>query len=263
MCAFTPLEAYYNKFNEDKRLLRPHGRVEFLTTMHFIHEVTGGRTGLRILDVGAGTGRYAVPLCEEGHEVTAVELVRYNLGILRKKGSGVLAFQGNALDLGRFPDCSFDIVLELGPLYHLMKKEEQLRALSEAYRVLLPGGVLFAAYCMNEYAVLVHGFREGKIREAMEQGKLSEDFRCTPLEEDLYHYMRTEEIEALGKEAGFQRVAAVSQDGPANYMRKEIREMDEEAFRLFMEYHLSTCRRPDLLGAGAHVLDILRKPPEV
>ena len=82
------LVAYYNKFNEEKRLNSRHGRVEFITSMKYIHKyldyVAKGRKKeeIKILDVGAGTGRYSVPLSEEGYDVTAVELVKYNLGIL-------------------------------------------------------------------------------------------------------------------------------------------------------------------------------------
>lgn len=101
----TTLEEYYNKFNEDKRLDSRHGRVEFQTSMHYIHkyldqiaEETGkNRREIRILDIGAGTGRYSIALAEEGYDVTAVELVKHNLGRLKQKCSLVKAYQGNAL----------------------------------------------------------------------------------------------------------------------------------------------------------------------
>ena len=81
----TTLEEYYNKFNEDKRLDSRHGRVEFQTSMHYIHkyldqiaEETGkNRREIRILDIGAGTGRYSIALAEEGYDVTAVDFVRH------------------------------------------------------------------------------------------------------------------------------------------------------------------------------------------
>ena len=132
------LVAYYNKFNEEKRLNSRHGRVEFITSMKYIHKyldyVAKGRKKeeIKILDVGAGTGRYSVPLSEEGYDVTAVELVKYNLGILKKKGSNVKAYQGNALKLKRFEDNTFDVTLVFGPMYHLKEKEENVQALKEA-----------------------------------------------------------------------------------------------------------------------------------
>ena len=84
----TELEKYYNKFNEDKRLTRRHGKVEYITSMKYIHQCIDeliqnrqndedgtaavNRSEIRILDIGAGTGRYSVALAEEGYDVTAV-----------------------------------------------------------------------------------------------------------------------------------------------------------------------------------------------
>ena len=77
------LTDYYNKFNEDKRLDRRHGQVEFLTSLKYIHQYTTNKD--RIIDIGAGTGRYSLYLKEEGYDVTAVEYVRPNIGKLKVK----------------------------------------------------------------------------------------------------------------------------------------------------------------------------------
>lgn len=254
----TELEKYYNKFNEEKRLQSRHGQVEYFTSMKYIHEYLGDDRGKKILDVGAGTGRYSVALAEEGYDVTAVEPVKYNLGILKSKKSSVKAYQGNALKLSRFEDDSFDLTLLFGPLYHLHTREEQLRALSEASRVTKKDGVIMAAYCMNEYSVLTYGFKENHIKESLAQGKLSEDFQVLSEEKDLYCYMRLEAIDALNQEAGLTRIKIISPDGPSDFMRQTLNAMDEETFELFLTYHLSVCERADLIGAGSHTVDILR-----
>ena len=133
----TELEEYYNKFNEEKRLNSRHGQIEFRLSMKYIHECIANldTKNIKILDIGAGTGRYSVALAEEGYDVTAVELVKYNLGILKKKNSNVKAYQGNALKLSRFEDESFDITLLFGPMYHLFGFEDKKKALMEAKRV--------------------------------------------------------------------------------------------------------------------------------
>ena len=252
------LDTYYGKFCEEKRLTRRHGKVEYITSMKYIHEQLEGIERAKILDVGAGTGRYAVPLSEEGHDVTAVELVKYNLGILKSKNSEVKAYQGTALDLSRFEDSTFDLTLVFGPMYHLYTFEDKLRALEEAKRVTKSGGVILVAYCMNEFSVITYGFKENNIRACMEEGKLTKDFHTISEPKDLYDYVRLEDINQLVEAAKLERIKIISADGPANYLRPVLNKMDEETYDLFIQYHLSTCERPDLLGASAHTLDILR-----
>lgn len=272
------LTAHYNKFNEDKRLMRRHGQVEYITSMKYIHkylEILQGEnakdTTLQILDIGAGTGRYAVELAKEGHDVTAVEYVKYNLGRLKQNANVakkecqeagkeflLQAYQGDARKLKRFAEDTFDLTLLFGPMYHLYSFEDKLQALMEAKRVTRPGGYILVAYLMNEYGVLTYGFKEGHALECMADGRLDEDYHCHSKEEDLYDYVRLEDMEALRDAAGLEHVQTISADGPADYMRRELNAMSEEMFAKFIEYHLSTCERPELLGAGAHTVDILR-----
>ena len=174
----TELEQYYNKFNEDKRLDSRHGKVEFITSMKYIHEYLGGDTTKKILDIGAGTGKYSVALAEEGYDVSAVELVKHNLGLLKAKNSSVKAYQGNALKLRRFENDTFDVTLLFGPMYHLFTKEDKVRALCEAKRVTKPGGIIFVAYVMNEYSILTYGFKQKHIAECVRDGRISEEFQC-------------------------------------------------------------------------------------
>ena len=281
----TELEQYYNKFNEEKRLQSRHGQVEYHTTMHYIHryldilknqsenltkqdrgetDQCGGtawhpvHTSLRIIDIGAGTGRYSVALAEEGYEVTAVELVKYNLGILKQKGANVKAYQGNALKLKRFADDSFDLALLFGPMYHLHSDEEHVQALSEAKRVVRPGGYVMAAYVMNDYSVIKYGFMENHIAERMKQGELTDDFQILHNENELYDYVRLEQINAWNAAAGLSRELMIAPDGPADYIRPVLNAMDEETFTLFLQYQLANCERQELLGASSHTLDILQ-----
>ncbi len=264
----SEIEKYYNKFNEDKRLRSRHGQVEYRTTMKYIHhylellcdglpEAEKGR--IRILDIGAGTGAYSIPLAEEGYSVTAVELVRYNLGILKQKSSLVEAYQGNAMKLSRFPDESFDMTLLFGPMYHLFTEEDQLKALSEAKRVTKKGGFILVAYVMNEYAVITYAFKEGHIKECLDKGMLTEDYRTVSDEKDLYHYVRTEDIESLNEKTGLSRVKLIAADGPSDYIRPVLNSMDEATFEEYLKYHLATCERQDTIGASSHTVDILQK----
>lgn len=277
----TELELYYNKFNEEKRLNSRHGQVEYRVSMKYIHDILEylkngyaeaavqadtGKTKIRqensaikILDIGAGTGRYSVPLSEAGYDVTAVELVKYNLGILKSKGSKVKAYQGNALKLKRFTDETFDLTLLFGPMYHLFSYEDKMQALKEAKRVTKTGGIIMVAYCMNEYGVLTYAFKERHILECVEEKRLTEDFKTISGIENLYDYMRIEDIDKLVEAVGLSRIKILSPDGPANYMRPFLNQLTEEEFEHFVAYQMATCERADLIGAGAHTLDILKK----
>ncbi len=267
------LEKHYNKFNEDKRLLRRHGQVEYMTAMKYIRQMLDERRScfspeldngqMSIIDIGAGTGRYAVKLAEEGYDVTAVEYVKYNLGILKKKGSNVKAYQGDARKLKRFGDNSFDVSLLFGPMYHLYNDEDKVSALSEAVRVTKPGGYILVQYLMNEYSVIMYGFKEGHVKEALRDGRLDEDFKTHSKEEDLYEYVRLEDIDRIN--AGVDNINLVKRlavDGATDYMRPVVNQMDEETFDLYVKYHMSICERPELLGASSHVMDILVKEGE-
>lgn len=253
----TNLEKYYNKFNEESRLFSRHGQVEFNTTMHFIHQFTKNQK-LKIADIGSGPGRYSVELCHEGHDVTAVELVKRNLEILRNKHENIKTWQGNALDLHFLSDETFDITLLLGPMYHLSKEEEKIQALNEAKRITKKGGIIFVAYCMNEFSVLTYCFKEKNILKCINEKTLTSDFHGIFSENDLYNYVRLEDINLINQKTSSKRIKIVAPDGPADYFRKEINALTEEEFKYFKDYVLSISERPELLGSSSHLLDILQ-----
>lgn len=256
------LEQYYSNYDEEGRLLHRHGQVEYITTMKYIHDSLGEDKSKRILEVGAGTGRYSVTLAKEGYQVDAVELTEHNLGILRSKLTGqenLAAVQGNALDLSMYEDNLFDLTLVLGPMYHLYTKEDQSKALSEAVRVTKPGGHIMVAYCMNDCVVIQVSFIQKQLKHHLENKMLTEDFHCLSKPEDLFSMVRIEEIHELTEKLPVDRLKTIATDGHTIYMRDVVNEMDDETFNYWIKYHLSTCERQDLIGATNHSLDILEK----
>lgn len=253
------LITYYNKFNEDKRLNSRHGQIEFITSMKYIHKYLKPIKNPTILDVGAGCGRYSITLADEGYDVTAIELVKHNLRVIENKSKNVKAYQGNAIDLSRFQDETFDLVLLFGPMYHLIQESEKIKALSEAKRVTKKQGIIMVAYCMNEYCVITHGFKDNNIIDCINNGLLDSKYHCISNDTDLYSVVRIEDIDKLNNACGLRRIQIISPDGPANYLRNILNKMDEDVFNKFIDYHLATCERQDLIGAAAHTLDILKK----
>ena len=248
---------YYNKFNEDKRLTTKHGQVEFLTAIKYIDKFL--KEGYKIIDIGAGTGAYSIYYHDLGYDVTSVELVKHNIRVIEKKRPEIKTVLGNATNLKKIDSNSYDIVLLFGPMYHLISTENKIKALKEAKRIVKETGHIFISYCANEYAVITHGFKDSFIKESIKNNELDSNYKIISKEKDLYSFVRIDDIDYLNKEAGLTREIVLSQDGPAEYLKKEINKMDDETFDLFLKYHYSTCERKELLGAGRHILDIVKK----
>lgn len=254
---------FYNRYDEDNRLVLRHGSVEFLTTMRYIEKYI--KPGDRVLEIGAGTGRYSHALARQGYTVDAVELVGHNIDLFRQNtqaGERITVTQGNAMDLSVFSDNEYDITLLLGPLYHLYSEKDKRQALREAIRVTRPGGVIFAAYVISDGCLLDEGFRRGNISVAqyLEKGLLDPmTFAARSEPKDLFELVRKEDIDHLMSSFPVTRLHYVAADGCALFMREAVDAMDRDTFALYMRYHFSVCEREDMLGITSHAIDIFRK----
>jgi len=246
------LNAFYNKFNEDKRLLRRHGQVEYLTSLKYIHEYLKPED--KIIDIGAGSGRYALALKAEGYDVTALEYVRPNIGKIRAKDKEIRIIEGSATDMSMFDDDEFDVGIMFGPLYHLYQKQDRIRALNEAKRICRR--YLFVTYIMNEYSVIEYAFKDDMYKQIKD--KLDENYHINDPDALFFQY-RIEDIDELNEICGLRSVRRFASDGPSDYMRSTLNRMDDETFAAFLDFHLKTCERKELLGASSHIVDILTK----
>ena len=246
------LSNFYNKFNEDKRLLRRHGQVEFLTSLKYIHEYL--EPGDRIIDIGAGSGRYALSLKDEGYDVTAVEYVRPNIGKIRAKDKQIKIVEASATDLSMFKDDEFAIGIMFGPMYHLYQKDDRIKALNEAKRICKK--YLFVTYIMNEYSVIEYAFKDNMYKQIRD--KLDDDYHINDPDALFFQY-RIEDIDELNEICELKSIRRFASDGPSDYMRSTLNKMDDETFAAYLDFHLKTCERKELLGASSHVVDILKK----
>ena len=255
------LNQFYDNYDEEHRLSSRHGTVEYLTTMRYIEKYL--RPGMRILEVGAATGRYSHALAQQGYWVDAVELVEHNIEIFKqntKPEEPVTVTQGNAKDLSMFADSTFDLTLVLGPMYHLFTEEDKLQALSEAIRVTKKGGTVFVAYCMGDASIVLYGFGRGEIHNIIQKCMLDPvTFETFSKPWDLFELYRKENIDALRHHFDVTQLHFLATDGYANHMRQQLAEMDEATFQLFLRYHFATCERQELVGYSNHTLDIFRK----
>ena len=261
METFEALSRYYESYDEDSRLCSRRGKVEYLTTLRYIEKYL--KPGMRILEIGAATGRYSHYFARKGYKVDALELVEHNIEVFHRNtlpGEEISIVQGNAKDLGAFADNSYDITLLLGPMYHLFTEEEKLQALSEAIRVTKKGGLVFAAYCMGDASILLYGFGRGEIYNLIRDCMLDpESFETFSKPWDIFELHRKEDIDTLRSNFNVTQLHFLATDGYSNHMRARLDEMDEDTFELYLRYHFATCERSDLLGYSNHTLDVFRK----
>lgn len=261
MDTFNALTNFYSNYDEEGRLLSKHGQVEFLTTMRYIEKYL--HSGMKILEIGAATGRYSHTLARMGYQVEAVELIQHNIDIfntLTQLGEDIQIRQGNAMDLSFFGDDTFDMTLLLGPMYHLFTEEEQKKALSEAIRVTKKGGIVMAAYVGNDSTMIQFCFGRGMLREEKYQALVDfETFKAAADPAELFQLYRKEEIYDLMSGFPTERLHFVGTDMATNYMRPVIDGMEEDFYQLYLKYHFTICERPDMVGISHHFLDVFRK----
>lgn len=254
---------FYNNYDEEGRLLSKYGKVEFLTTIHYIEKYL--KKGDKIIEIGAGTGRYSHFLARQGYEVDSVELVPHNIDIFKKNTlpeEKISIVQGNALDLSFVEDNKYDITLVLGPLYHLYNDEDKKQAIKEATRVTKKGGKIFIVYVISDGCLIDEGFNRGNIdvKDYIKRGLIDEEtFETKSKPEDLFELVRKEDIDRLILNFPIKRLHYVATDSCVLLLRDAIEKMDDELFEIFLKYHFSICEREDLLGITSHALDILEK----
>lgn len=148
MC-MSSISDYYNVLYDEWGRLERH-RLEFEITKRALDEYIPA--GSEILDVGGGPGRYSIYLAQKGNSVTLFDLSEklVEQAGLNAEKYGVELKQrivGNALELDKYlPDKSYDVVLCMGPLYHLLEEEERKRAVSQCLARLKPGGLFMASF---------------------------------------------------------------------------------------------------------------------
>ncbi|MBE6584872.1 MAG: class I SAM-dependent methyltransferase [Ruminococcaceae bacterium] len=260
MDRFTTLNEFYTKNDEDMRFESKHGQVEYLTTLKYIEKYL--EKGMKIIEIGAGTGRYSHYFARKGYEVDAIELMECNVEAFKKNthpNEKVTISQGDAIELDGIPSEVYDVTLLLGPMYHLYTVEDQLSALSEAIRVTKKNGVVFVAYCMSDMTMYQYCFGRNMILDANKSNKIDENFKLYSLPEDIFQLYRKEDIDALMADFCVNRLHYVGTDMLTHMMRECVDSMTDEVFDIYMRYHFNVCERPDMIGATNHVLDVFRK----
>lgn len=254
------MNAFYNQVEEDDRLsVSRQGQMEYITTMSFIHRFA--QEGCKMLEIGAGTGRYSIALAKEGYDVTAVELVERNLEVLKKNSEGlenIHAHQGDALDLSRFDADTFDVTLAFGPMYHLYNETDVHKAIDEALRVAKKDGVVIFAF-LSAYAIMYDDYFQNNFAEGF-QFNFTEDCKTKHFEDQLFTGYDIVEFEQLFENKDVEYITTVAADSVLELAEgREDFGMSEEDFEVFAKYHMAICEKREMLGCSSHLLYICKK----
>lgn len=254
------LNTFYTEgCDEDSRLLSKHGSIEFITTTKYIEKYL--QKDSRILEVGAGTGRYSLYYADAGYEVNAIEYVPTNIEVLKskiKKDMRIVAEQGDALDLSRFEDNTFDVTLVLGPLYHLYNKGDQMRAINEAIRVTKKDGIIAIAYLTSDSIMVNWALKKKHLIDGYMKD-FDENFKMINYPEGVFAAFYIEEFKNMMLEFNVTCEYNIATDGMAHHFKEVIDSLSDEEFEVWVRYHLSTCEREELQGYSNHMLYIARK----
>jgi SAM-dependent methyltransferase len=249
---------YYERGGETARLSEGLGRLEFLRTWDILTRELPPHPA-RILDVGGATGVYAAPLAALGHDVTVIDPVPGHVAASARL-PGVTAIEGDARSLP-VGDGEADVVLMLGPLYHLPERADRIAAWREARRAARPGG-LVAGVVICRFASLFDGavkgyYAEPGFRELVEDvlvdGRHRSGERGLPYFTDAYFH-RPEEPAAEAAEAGLGEIRTVAVEGPL-WMTGGLPSGPALEMLRRVEHE------PSIQGASSHLMTITRNRP--
>jgi ubiquinone/menaquinone biosynthesis C-methylase UbiE len=265
------IRAYYDQTPEETRLHVGPFQLEALRTRELI-ERHAPRPPATVLDVGGAAGAYAGWLATAGYSVHLIDPVPRLVAEARRR-SATLPYPIASCDVGdaralSLPTASADIVLLLGPLYHLITLEDRMRALTEAARVLKPGALLFAA-AISRYASALDGlardlFQDARFGAIVEQD-LQDGQHRNPTERVDYfttaYFHRPDELRTEVMQAGLVVEGLYGLEGPA-WILPDFAERWADARRQSDVVRVARAleSEPSVLGVSAHLLVVARKP---
>lgn len=258
---------YDDNVNREWERLGSRHRTEFAVSLRALRQFLP-LPPLKVIDIGGGPGRYTLALTGLGYEVSLVDLSAGNLTFARKKAEAAglhldQILQGNALDLSESTDESFDAALLMGPLYHLLLHDERILALQEVWRLLKPGGLIFAAFLSRFGA-----FRDAASKGAawvLENPDTVEKILTSGIDvsdgegfTDAY-FAHPDEVIPTCESAGFQTVIRMGCEGVVAGHESYVNSLEGEGFERWVDLNYQIGQDAAAIGASDHILYVGRK----
>ena len=253
---------FYTEYNEDGRLGR-HS-LELVRSQEIISRYLR-RDPMRIADIGGASGAYSFWLASQGHDVCLLDITPKHIGLAMRKAeeTGIRLAEYRCADARELPyaDESFDLVLVMGPLYHLQRRGDRIRCLGESRRALKTGCPVLCAV-ISRYASMVDGFKYSLVRDERFQAILKRDLEtgCHHNPERVEDYFTdayfhtAEEIRDEMSEAGFADVRLIAVEGFANALNGDELCEDAEIAPQLLECIRITESVPELMGVSGHII---------
>ena len=256
------IELWYDeKYDEWERLGRH--KIEFDITKRYLDEYLTGEN-LEIFDIGGGPGRYSIYLAEKGHRVSLLDLSNRNIEVAKEKSAerGILLedyIHGNALELNKYEQ-KYDVILLMGPLYHLIKESDRRDALEGALRLLKPNGIIVASFISNyapiqDYLKGVHPIES--VDELMGYLKIGENQADKGF--TTAYFTDYKEAKDLMNSFGLTEIAFASVENILGSKEVEINSLEENEYTKWLELGYQLSQDENLMGTSEHFLYIGRK----
>ena len=262
------------RIDEDQRLRQGLGRLELARVQEIVRRHLP--PGSRVLDVGGATGVHAEWLLADGHTVHLVDLLAGHVARATESLGDHPRFTATVGDARTLPlpDASVDVVLLLGPLYHLTERADRLAVWREASRVVVPGGVV-VAMGISRFASLFDGLAQAYLFDPAFRAIVAQDL-ATGVHENptgdprwftTAYFHRPEELAAEASEVGLDVRETVGVEGMAHWMQSLAPVFDDGADPADREVVLDAARaveaEPSLLGLSPHLVTVAVRPPDV
>jgi len=262
----TEAEPFYDQFAPEEWGRLERHRTEFAVTLKALEEFLP-EPPCSILDIGGGPGRYSIELARRGYAVTVLDVSEKSLMLAAEKAKeaqvSLTSFvHGNALDLSELDSAGYEAVLLMGPLYHLLSREERVQAILEAMRVLKPGGRLFAAF-ITRFAPFRHAICADP-EWYVENNEYALQILKTGVHDRTKkfakaYFIHPEVVVPLMESCGARTLLLVGCEGIAAGHEERINNLRGDAWQAWVDFNYRLGQEPSLYGASDHLVYVEEK----
>ena len=266
--AIETVKRYYDETAQQEWERLSAHPFEFILTTRMMD--TYIRPGDSILDIGGGPGRYAIHYAGKGCRVVLADLSEGNVALARQKageaGVALEAVACNCLELDRLELGRFDHVFLMGPLYHLQREDDRIRAVETALRHLKPGGKLYASFILA-FAGLIYDLQHAgflaadaanpataALLDAVEEGR---DYLGPGFTAGYFYHQNN--ILPFMRQFPLDKLHLFGQEGFLAPNKYELVNRDERETACWLELARRYCELPELLSWSEHAMYIGQK----